>query len=468
MANSRPTPSPTPRRSPRSTRRGWATLWLIIWLPALLALFCAMIGIANLWLARVELENSMEAAALAAVKQWGDANGGDTLIPRQIGQAYAAANCVRKVDVAIGTNYDDSAAGGPNQNLQCDPTDAGVFPPNGNLIFGSIRDDDPNYPGQVVFNAGVRPGCGAGLVIFDVTGQGDLDSDAHNEWGIAFHPTPETPAGLRIEYVIITLPAGVGADQFETDFELSDNTDGQWLVEESPVYRQPDIQGFSDPASQITHSYPIGPPNRLQLRIDFSADGLADDGFAPCDRFRFGQNIDFSQGGGGLPGNLRDADGVGEIGTTILVHFNNGTESIGTYVNTTDAQNDCEANPSTLNCPAGAEDFSDNPVPRMVVHPQQIDDLPCPPGPPTNNGQSFGSLTPGGNGKFGVRAQSIVPVSDFGCVFLGTVPPGCVQAKSTAVYDCITRRPSLIRIDVFICPGPTNDVTECTFCAPGP
>jgi hypothetical protein len=344
-----------------------------------------------------------------------------------------------------------------------------MAPPTGNLIFGSIRDDDPNYPGQVVFNAGVMPGCGAGLVIFDVTGQGDLDSDAHNEWGIAFHPTPTTPAGLRIEYVIITLPAGVGINQFEDDFQLSDNTDGQWLVRESPVYRQPDIQGFSNPAAQITHSYPLPPPGRLQLRIDFSADG-GDLGFEPCDRFRFGQNIDFSVGGGSLPGNLRDADGVGEVGTTILVHFNNGTDSIGTYVNTTDAQNDCEAIPSILPCPAGAEDFSDVPVARMVVHPQEIDDLPCPPGPPPNNGQSFGSLTPGGNGKFGVRAQSIVPVADFGCVFLGTVPQGCVQAKSTAVYDCITRRPSLIRIDVFICPGPdpADGVIVCDFCAPGP
>jgi len=314
MANARKTDS----RPPRQPRRGWATLWLIIWLPALLALFCALVGIANLWLARVEAENAMEAAALAAVKQWGDANGGDTLIPRQIGQAYAAANCMRKVDVAIGTNY-DPVTGGPNQNLQCDPTDAGVFPPNGNLIFGSIRDDDPNYPGQVVFNAGVKPGCGAGLVIFDVTGQGDLDSDAHNEWGIAFHPTPETPAGLRIEYVIITLPAGVGINQFEDDFELSDNTDGQWLVAESPVYRQPDIQGFSDPAAQITHSYPLPSPGRLQLRIDFSAFG-GDLGFEPCDRFRFGQNIDFTSGGGGLPGNLRDADGVGFLGARLLVH----------------------------------------------------------------------------------------------------------------------------------------------------
>src|SRR5262245_34502687 len=92
--------------SKRRNRRGSATLWLIIWLPCLLALFVTLVGVANLWLARVELENALESAALAAVKQWGDASGGNTLIPRQIGQAYAAANCVRKAPVVIGLNYD--------------------------------------------------------------------------------------------------------------------------------------------------------------------------------------------------------------------------------------------------------------------------------------------------------------------------------------------------------------------------
>src|SRR5947208_6071110 len=85
-----------------SRRRGSATLWMVIWLPCLLVLFCVLVGVANLWLARIELENALEAAALAAVKQWGDAGGGDTQQPGEVGAAYALANAVRQKPVVIG------------------------------------------------------------------------------------------------------------------------------------------------------------------------------------------------------------------------------------------------------------------------------------------------------------------------------------------------------------------------------
>src|SRR5206468_2313998 len=105
-------------------RGGSATLWMVMWLPCLLVLFCVLVGVANLWLARIELENSLEASALAAVKQWGDAGGGDTLLPRQVGVSYARANAVRRNPVVIGTNY--NAGSGANQNDQCV---AGMAPP---------------------------------------------------------------------------------------------------------------------------------------------------------------------------------------------------------------------------------------------------------------------------------------------------------------------------------------------------
>src|SRR5215471_16583286 len=107
-------------------RRGSATLWIVIWLPCLLVLFCVLARVANLWLARIELENALEAAALAAVKEWGDAGGGDTLAPRLVGVNYSQANAVRRNPVVIGTNY--NAGGGPNQNDQCL---VGMMPPTG-------------------------------------------------------------------------------------------------------------------------------------------------------------------------------------------------------------------------------------------------------------------------------------------------------------------------------------------------
>lgn len=111
-------------------RRGWTSLWLVVWLPVLLALFCGLIVVANLWLARVELENALEAAALAAVKEWGDAGGGDTLVAREVSAEFAAANSVR------------------GQPLQLDTS---------HLIFGAIDDTDPSH---VVLSAGDCPSCG--------------------------------------------------------------------------------------------------------------------------------------------------------------------------------------------------------------------------------------------------------------------------------------------------------------------
>lgn len=127
----------------RSTirRRGSATLWLVIWLPCLLALFSVLLGVSNLWLARVELENAVEAAALAAAKEWGDDQRGETLVAREVGVAYAAANHVRGGGVVLGLNYQDAH---PNQNRDA----------AGDLIFGVIDDSDPDH---IVFNANVEP-----------------------------------------------------------------------------------------------------------------------------------------------------------------------------------------------------------------------------------------------------------------------------------------------------------------------
>ena len=153
-------------RTSHSRRRGWTSLWLVVWLPVLLALFCGLIVVANLWLARVELENALEAAALASVKEWGDAGGGDTLSARQVGAEFAAANSVRGQPLELATNYAGQLASRSglvrvrlvsaqpptdcNQNLTCDPG-------SGHLIFGAIDDTDPNH---VVFNVGLCPSCG--------------------------------------------------------------------------------------------------------------------------------------------------------------------------------------------------------------------------------------------------------------------------------------------------------------------
>lgn len=110
-------------------RRGVSTVWIIAAGPALLTLLVLVTDIGNLWRARVELETALEAAALAAVKQWGNDGGGATLTARLVGVDFAAANSANGEPVSLMTNYDVSLAM-PNQNLSCD----------GNLVFGVVTD----------------------------------------------------------------------------------------------------------------------------------------------------------------------------------------------------------------------------------------------------------------------------------------------------------------------------------------
>lgn len=428
-------------------RRGSATLWLIIWLPCLLTLFCVLVGAANLWLARVELENSLEAAALAAVKHWGEVGGGDTEEPREVGVAYALANIVRGNGVVIGPNY-DPVGGGPNQNDECEPTDHDVIPPNGNLVFGAINDDDPD---NVIFDAGAMPSCALGTVLIDATGNGGGGLAADNAWGISFYnlPGPDDD-NLRIDRVIIDLRANGGTGSFIGNAVISNNSPQPAVHDQSETNSQPDVVGFTNldmtpPVTfgQIQFSYPAAG----QLQIDFSADGLNDDGFAPGDRFRFGHDVeDVSQGSG-----ADDGDGIGRDEATVTVFFSIGgvpqpplTGVVGTFVDNTERRQDCldvaQVSPETGT---------------LIVHPALVPDLPCPvTSSPNNNGQSYVLVNATGGGKFGVRAQAIIPVQPLNLGFLGPIVQlnYCVQAKATAEYDCATGRIRLVRIDTFLCP----------------
>jgi Flp pilus assembly protein TadG len=123
-------------RHRHTCRRGWTTLWLVIWLPVLMVLLCGLVAVANLWLARVELENALESAALAAVKEWGDADGDDTREARKVGALFAAANTVR------------------GQRLDLETS--------GDFIFGEIDDSNPDH---VVFIAGTTGHTAAKLAV---------------------------------------------------------------------------------------------------------------------------------------------------------------------------------------------------------------------------------------------------------------------------------------------------------------
>lgn len=423
----------------RRVRSGSATLWMLIWLPCLLALFVALVGVANLWLARVELENALEAAALAAVKRWGEAGGGDTLIPRQVGVAYAQANAVRSLPVVIGDNY--QAGSGSNQNKDCV---LGMTPPRANLIFGAIDDTNPSH---IVFNAGVAPSCALGTVLIDASANGSGNLAQDNAWGISFYNTPSTPPNLQITRVEIDLRADGGGGSFVGPATLTDNSP-QPAVQDGSGNSQPDLVGFTDPVNQITFSH----PSPGVLRIDFTPDldpngGTDPNGFAPGDRFRFGQDVSGVSSGSGA----NDGDGIGRDRTRVTVYFSLGGSPLlppvqGTMIDNTERSNDA-LNPAQISPVTGT----------LIVHPARVPDLPAPPtSAPNNNGQSYLLLAGGGAGrKFGVRAQAIVPLTPLGGQpFVGAITNYCVQAKATAMYDCATGRVQLVRIDQFLCPGP--------------
>ncbi|NMC20584.1 MAG: pilus assembly protein [Thermogutta sp.] len=156
-------------------RSGFSTLWLILTLPIFLTLFAFVFEMGHMWVARVELENGLESAALAAVRSWAESGSSDTYLPRQVGAAYAANNTVRSYPLVLGLNHDPAAGpDNPNQNLTCTATvysPVGAVSPEGNLIFGAILTDDPNCP--LTFNAGIRPSCGQSYV--EIGGSGGTE-----------------------------------------------------------------------------------------------------------------------------------------------------------------------------------------------------------------------------------------------------------------------------------------------------
>lgn len=144
------------RTARRCRRRGVSTIWILAALPALIAAFLVIAELGHLWQARVELENGLESAALAAAKEWGQ--GGLLPLPnwtvsaRTRGQTLAAANSIDGQPIVLGTNLGA-------YNLLTNPNENGTYlpgegpPPTGNLVFGRVIEVGP----LVRFNANQVP-----------------------------------------------------------------------------------------------------------------------------------------------------------------------------------------------------------------------------------------------------------------------------------------------------------------------
>jgi Flp pilus assembly protein TadG len=403
------------KRSSRLRRRGISTIWLMATLPIMLIMLGIVVNVANLWLARIELENALEAAALAAVKEWGDASGGVTDGPRDVGVAYAAANNVRCVPLTISTNLDASpSANNPNANLVCNPVrcdrQSGT-PPGGNLIFGAITDDDPANP--ITFNAGISGGCIPATVFIEITKTSNGADTEERMFGVFFN---EGPDYLSIQSVSFTIPV---------------------LTKPNQPSQQPFFDGGSASAKQPTVSTQDGDIQGL-LTTDVS--------------FSFSDEVDF--------GEFRYR--------TFTTSFTNEVfnppidPNPGDFVRFGASIN--QMNPPVIRPPAqnDGESFHLAPVRVTVVFYDSsdgstraasgvfIDDE------DPSNGRAIMTLGGGsGDAALAVRAQAIVSIqSIWSRLLLLCSRPLCVSACATAAYDCSTGRVELIRVDRFICPGP--------------
>lgn len=87
------------RRAIGGFRRGSITVWLLIAMPVMLIMLLTVTAIGSLWLARAELTNLADAAALAGAKIWGD--GADDSTNRTA--AHLAAKALAEANTILGT-----------------------------------------------------------------------------------------------------------------------------------------------------------------------------------------------------------------------------------------------------------------------------------------------------------------------------------------------------------------------------
>ncbi len=169
-------------------RRGIAILWLILWGSMFLTFFCVVLEVATMWQAHVEVNNTFDSAALAAVKDWGAAGVGSTVVPRNVGIAFAEANPILGVPFTPTSNYVAPSAGNPNGNLS----------QTGNFVFGSI--DSTTDP--ITFNGNADVSCAAGDVTIRITEPNNGNTADPGTIRLTFN----TGTNLAIDSIIFTLP----------------------------------------------------------------------------------------------------------------------------------------------------------------------------------------------------------------------------------------------------------------------
>jgi Flp pilus assembly protein TadG len=401
-------------RSPArlSNRRGIATLWVILSLPVLLTLLVVMIDVANIWLAKVELRNATDAAALSGVKSWGE--GFSTA------QSRVDANDAFSTNTILGnTSALNTAEGG------C--TNGNVIS-TGELLFGSTTDTG----GVITFNCNGSPACVAGAITASLQANTIANPTQDTQTNrLSFQVNGFTgPAGATLNSVTIDLSTmvvdeggGNVADNGFFDFNVQGApADNQSGADFAPAGANEAVILGGTFLSSTNGGATVGSTNAVlnatqtSLTVTFNA-------FDPADTVIFA--VDTDRVG---PDNGNNGDDVADFGG----HFGSGHNGGANLDTITGATVTFVISGQSFTGTLVADNVNNNDVSTVSI----VDVL--------NGGDAFG-----------VRARKTVQISSVVDNFCGvTFGPYNITTESFARFQCNNGPPQLMHVDSFFCTCP--------------
>lgn len=407
------------RRAPsfQPTRRGIATIWVLASMPVLLTLLVMLVDAGNLWVARAELKNALDAAALSGVKSWGEGSG--TL------QSRLDAHDAFTTNTILGTQYSLSTAEGGCTNGNPSPS------ATAEILLGTISDGASGF----TFDCQGTPVCVSGSFTLVIAVDTEAICDGGNndtfERESAFRVesfTTSNPA-LTLNSLMFTLPgAGTRFFDLRNPPPSNDGNSGYNVGDAAPpptvYYRGAPpttnatslfLSGCASPfatfgVTSATYNVPPAAAPIAGLTDPPSVTGTAFrwvfSGFESGDVFAFGVDTDFADGvtgGGGA-----ETDKGSEFAGTIVSGSVSGSAFSGTL-----AAVNLERSEVTIN----------------------------------------GTVS--GGDAFGVRTRKTISVPSMASTFLGlSVNPYQVTSQSYARFACSSGLPQSVHINTYTCACP--------------
>lgn len=401
---------------------------MIVALPAVMTLFVVVLDISHIWLARSELKSALDAAALSAIKTWGE--GGSTA------QARFDANDAMSTNTVLGSaiSLDTTTGGCTNGNVAS----------GGEILLGSVTDGG----GAITFDCLGSPSCisGTAELVFAVEtdSSGDTFADPTEADGVArttfrierFEETTGVPVGLTLNSITIDLrpmmtqPAGGGADSPDDgffDLRVQGPTPGNNDVQEgigTPPGPPPaaGLIGVQDqPLATPTFVFSGGPATQPRvLTVNFGGGGITSS--AVASRFFFGVDTDSVGGEQGGGGGVTSQDFGRDFGTGVG-SGNDPFTSVGALISANIGGQTVSGTLTLTNADRSEITFNVNIV--------------------------------AGGTAFGARTRKTIQVRSICPSFLGIgLGPYDVTAESFARFVCTNGPPQLVRVDTVTCVCP--------------